>query len=180
MRNIVTAAAVALLLGLSSTASAADATEPKSKEPATEVRWYGYQTFLSDAASTALIIGAAHSENVVLATLGAGTYLVGGPLIHVLNGHPQAVGPSVAVRLGIPAVGGLIGAGIGAATSGGGDWSGLAIIVCGLVGVAGGASIASIIDATTFAKQTKPRFSSFSMGVAPTQGGFTIGAAGTF
>jgi len=190
MRTIATAATLALLLGLSSPASATESSTalqppqaeeiPAAKEPPTDTRWYGYQTLLADAASTALLIGAAKSETPTLAALGLGTYLIAGPVIHLANGRPKAAGTSLALRLSLPLAGAALGVGLGAATVGTGGWAGLVVLFVGAIGGIAGAGVASIIDATTLAREKVPRNSGFTMGVVPTRGGLTVGAAGTF
>jgi hypothetical protein len=89
----------------------------------TEHHWYGYQTLASDGlALGAMFLGsaiAASSEGsgngaggvgAVLAGAGVLTYMGGGAVVHGFHGRTGAAVASVGMRVGLPFLGGAIGA----------------------------------------------------------------------
>ena len=97
-----------------SSPSADAALRPLGAAPART--WYGNQTIVVDVASTLLMVGglAGHVDAVFL--IGLAGYAFGGPAIHAVHGRPEITLASFFVRFAVPAVTGLIGAGIGDAT----------------------------------------------------------------
>jgi hypothetical protein len=67
-------------------------------EPAFEVHNYRWQIAAVDAAGLALVLS--HSETGV--SLGALTYILGGPIVHGLHDQGGRMGVSLALRLGLP------------------------------------------------------------------------------
>jgi hypothetical protein len=152
-----------------------------------ERSWYGYQNLAADGAAFALFVAAGNAHNggtaEALGWLGGTTYVLASPIIHGLHGGGvgRSLG-SVALRAGLPVLGGVIG---GASVSCGGSddgdcgWEELGgIALGGLIGV--GAAI--VID--DFGLAVEERHVSGPMWaptVAPSAaGGMTFGVAGTF
>ena len=76
--------------------------------PRTEVHWYGYETLALDGAAFGFAALAARepSENITAPGAAAiGTYLLGGPLVHVANGEWGRAAASLLLRVGAPVVG---------------------------------------------------------------------------
>jgi hypothetical protein len=78
---------------------------------------YGKQTLVADGVAVALVLGAAmqdHSDSTgQLLGLGLVTYVTGAPIVHLVNGQTKEAGQSVALRLGLPLLAGLVGNEIG-------------------------------------------------------------------
>jgi hypothetical protein len=85
---------------------------PPSQDPEREgpLPWYGWETLLSDAVSISMLLVAAESDEGPVAVIGLGIYALGGPAIHFGQGETLNGLGSVGLRLGLPAIGGLIGA----------------------------------------------------------------------
>lgn len=107
--------------------------------------WYGWQTLVVDAVSTALVFAAVEGDTAVPAVFAAGGYVLGGPLIHVGNDQYLNGLGSLGLRLTLPTIGGVIGAQAG--DDGCGDW------VCFHVAYYGffiGLGAAVLLDAAVF------------------------------
>ncbi len=107
---------------------------------------YRIQTALADAAAVGLVIAASKAQNGdQLGTAAVGMYALGGPAVHLFNHHPGRAAASLALRIGLPMLGALIGGSIGQCSSNCGedDYSGLA---GALLGMLTGAVVASAID----------------------------------
>jgi hypothetical protein len=84
-------------------------------------RWYGWQILIADAGAlgfTALALGAsaAHSSDAAALpplAVAAGSFVFGGPVVHAVHGHWGKAGGSLALRVGLPLLGWLAGAGVG-------------------------------------------------------------------
>jgi hypothetical protein len=136
-------------------------TQPATATPAGRDVWYGWQMLAADLASFATI-GLATQVNdggtsVSIGALGVVGYVAAGPVIHAAHAQNGKIGGSLALRLGLPVVLGLIGAGIGAASFhqnaendvfGG---SGLTAIGGAVVGAGVGMVGASVCDAVFLA-----------------------------
>ena len=146
--------------------------------------WYGWQTLATDGAALALALAAGdtddrHSTPLALASLG--TYALGGPIVHAANGSAGRMGLSLALRVGAPM---LLGAGGYYVFSAGADsrsWApAIAGVLGGMIGIAG----AVAVDASVLARKEAPPAEAASLritpSVAPTRGGATVGAVGTF
>lgn len=81
---------------------------PAAAAPAgeSEVVNYRWQIAAADAASIALVL----SQSRSVSTAGAFVYLLGGPVIHALNGEGNRTAGSLALRITLPLVGALAGA----------------------------------------------------------------------
>ena len=79
----------------------------ETDEPSTrrKVDYYGWQIFLTDAASVAAGFAAGGDDlNRGLAVFGSG-YVLGGPIVHLSHGNPGHALGSLALRVGLPALG---------------------------------------------------------------------------
>jgi hypothetical protein len=101
---------VAVLVALIGVAGRAQADPGSGKPPAvaTETRWYGWQTLLTDGGAVALPVVAATSRNEPLTAValvaGAGVFALGAPIVHLAHGRPGAFGLSLGLRLALPAL----------------------------------------------------------------------------
>ena len=150
-----------------------------SSPPPVETVSYGRTVAKVDAVAGGLMLGAIVTiptcfdgdcrTPLYLLAASAGTYSLGPAIVHISEGQPLQAGASVALRLGLPVLGGM-------ALSGddGGD-SGL--------GVALGMGGAILIDWLVLSKKTRrvtPKQASWSPTMTPTDGGAAFGIAGSF
>lgn len=153
--------------------------------PGTHVRWYGWQTLLSDGGAFALMLAGTKTSSMEGLTIAGGlVYALGGPAIHDAHGHTGKALGSLGLRILLPVIGGVAGDGIAAHDCAPGTW------LCGLNGVGpgmlAGAGIAALIDATVLANEDVPDEPSFdaSFSVTPVlsagSGNYSAGVAGTF
>src|SRR6478735_5819164 len=133
---------------------------PQGRDSSAQVerRWYGWQTLTSDAASAGLMLGglqAAEGYNLLggaplgakaLFTAGLAGYVAGGPAIHFIHKRPAAAAGSIALRLVLPILGGLLGNSLATCPPPTGDWGN-----CGsreiFLGLGAGTLAAVAIDA---------------------------------
>ncbi|HEX8108422.1 MAG TPA: hypothetical protein VF516_11875, partial [Kofleriaceae bacterium] len=150
MRLVVVVAVVAVI-GLARTAAFADPpgmTPPVPPAPQDPVvaPYYGL-TLAADGVAlvTAMAaLGGGDSESRTrLFQIAAGTYVLGGPLLHVVHGRPGRAAISLAMRVGLPVVA------AGLLSSGHDGWDAL---VPFLLGAVGGTLTASIVDAAVLAR----------------------------
>ena len=83
---------------------------PHSSVPKT--RWYGWQIIPIDATALGVIaVELALGEDAVpaLGLIALGAYAVGGPIVHLVHDRPMAALGSFGLRVGMPAVGALLG-----------------------------------------------------------------------
>ena len=159
-------------------ARALDARPPRPKVVPSR-SWYGWQTLLVDGAAAVVIVastltlGNGNDLKPFWATVGIGltTYGLGAPLVHGLHGNVDAGFGSAALRL---VVGGLGFFSVAVFAGTGVFYPGLAV-----------ALVAPVIDATVLAYETVPAAAStkrtrLNPTVAPTNGGATLGLAGSF
>jgi hypothetical protein len=161
------------IVALAIVAAAIVAVPAHADEPAPETRWYGYQTFLSDAASTALFMLGPQgtilccTDRPGLMVLGAAGYLLGAPLVHLI-GHDQpgtalkSLGLRVALPIGGAIAGALIGGIADSGTTHSQDWDGPpGWFIGGAVGFVLGIPLAMIIDWSVLSREPveQPRFS---------------------
>jgi hypothetical protein len=92
---------------------------PAPPAPTPHGTWYGWQPLAVDTASIAVValsvsrFGPSNSEaQWALAAGGAGSFALGGPIIHAAHGRWGAAAGDLALRVGVPLVTGLIGFGI--------------------------------------------------------------------
>jgi hypothetical protein len=76
--------------------------ETPAAETTTVSRWYGAPLFLADGAAYTAMIGGYRTGSTDLAIGGVATYVLDGPITHLVYGHPERVGQSVLVRLIVP------------------------------------------------------------------------------
>lgn len=137
----------------------------------TRRRWYGWQTLISDGIGLGLLAGGASSDSDAGATLGISgmfVYGLGTPIIHGAHGHVGRAFGSLALHLGLPYLGLLVGAGT-ASCDNSSSWT--CEIDQGVVGLFIGAVAASAIDATVLAYDEVPEeptaHAAFRLRVAP-------------
>ena len=147
----------------------------------TQRRWYGWQTLCTDAAAIGLTITAAVLDGndrtqtpVVL--LAAGSYLLGGPIVHFAHGHQGKGFLSLAMRVGLPVVAG--GTMVLASSCSPKDCMGGGLLMVG-AGVLGMIA-SSAIDAAAIAREDVPREVAFAPVVLFGENGGTVGVAGRF
>lgn len=156
-------------------------------EPA--VKSYWYQTLAADGLAITFVALAANGhggDSDSLAKLGIGTYLLGAPLIHVSKGRPGRALGSLAMRVGLPFVGALIGSALEPTykcydeyDDCGPDGVSGEVVLGAVLGVVG----ASLIDATVLAKGDAPKAKAqptWTPTARATHGGVALGLTGTF
>ena len=74
--------------------------------------WYGYQTLLADGVSMGLLVPGVVYNSSTPGLLGLAGLAVGAPVIHLLHRQPARALGSLAARVGLFFLGGVIGAGI--------------------------------------------------------------------
>jgi hypothetical protein len=173
-------------------ASSEEPGPPRPEPPPATRAWYGWQTLLSDSATiavTALAATQPSTQGAAPITFFAG-YVVAPAVVHAAHGNPGGATTSVLVRLLVPCATGAVGLGVGLATMGNGEWSGLWPVVTTLGGAAGGMVTASLIDAFALARESPaprdaaPSATSRGVHLAPTLGlgphDASAGVTGTF
>lgn len=115
---------------------------PADHETVPSYRW---QIVAADAASVVLLYAAQYERTLEVSGV---TYLGGGPVIHLAHGNPGRAATSLALRVGLPLLGGMIGN-----THAHGDDFDPGV----LVGMAVGAGVAMIADAAVIAPSTVER-----------------------
>lgn len=153
---------------------------PAPAPPATEQRWYGWQTLISDGASLLLVSMASQNrkesiQNVTFGLAAAGITL-GAPIIHWSHGHVGKGFASLGIRLGMPTMGMLF-----LANGISGNRSDDRSILLGVLLLAAWLPTSIAVDAAVLAREEVPvsRVSLVPL-VAPTHGGGTLGLGGTF
>lgn len=128
-------------------------------------QWYGKNMIITDLTALGLFLGGAamlgNSSDLGagLMVLGAGTYALGGPIVHFSEGQVGRGFASLGLRVVGPVATGLTGAFIGAAASSGcgDDWCGLeGAAIGGLIGFTSAIIAAPIIDNVFFARKKVP------------------------
>jgi hypothetical protein len=177
-------AAVAVVLGLASTAAFAEPPEvtpqlkPVPDQPLVES--YRLQTAVADGIALLTLV-AAHDQSVT-GEFGFGMYLLGAPIIHIIHRRPGRALGSLALRAGIPLTAALLLASshqnsCPSDSTQCDDLSGIGLAAIGLIG---GATLASILDTAFLAKGDDPPARSWGPAVTPSHGGVTLGVAGSF
>ena len=162
---------------------------PRQVEREEETSWYGWQTLIADGTSLLVLpIVAGVTQSPGLGGVAVGGYFLAPPFIHGAHGRWTMFAASLGLRVGMPVVGGLL----GAAAQGdcGGD---LCIPVGAAIGVAVGVLGAVALDASLLSYETveydpryggqptKPSHVAWSPTIAPRkEGGFTLGLGATF
>lgn len=155
--------------------------------PAENTKSYRWQIVLADAGSLlaglfAPALGV--RDDGAIAMIYGGTYALGAPVVHAVNGHPWRAAGSVALRVALP----YLGVQIGHALQGEPDCPpdanlcGDAVVEWGLIfGITGGALTAIVIDTWLLAKPTtRSAKRGWSPTAAPASGGATVGVSGWF
>ena len=147
----------------------------------TQRHWYGWQTLSTDAAAIGFSITAAvlHGNDRIqtpLMLIAAGSYLLGGPIVHFAHGHQGKGFLSLAMRLGLPVVAGGTMALAPNCRSGDCLGGGLLMVGAGLLGMIA----SSAIDAAAIAREDVPREVAFAPVVQVGKNGGTVGVAGRF
>jgi hypothetical protein len=154
-----------------------------SLEPAAPPLELGYrwQTALSDGAAVGLFMLGASSNSSGLADAGLGTYLLGAPIIHLSHNRPGRAAGSLALRLGLPILGVMVGLKSHAHSCPNGDICDEGPGAEAVLGLLGGVVAASVIDTAFLAKGDEaPARPSWSPAVTANQHGFGLGVAGAF
>lgn len=90
--------------------------EPPPVAPPSGRTWYGWQNLTADGAAVVFLVfaaGASGQGNDSLAWASLTTYALGGPIIHLAHGNPGTALGSVALRVGAPIGGAMLGCGAG-------------------------------------------------------------------
>lgn len=147
--------------------------EPR-EPPLSRRTWYGWQSITADGLATAMIMG---GSGWTLA--GIGTYVLGGPIIHLTHGHVLRSVGSLGLRIGAPLMGVVVGCSASARSESSCD---IGALVGSLVGLAA----ASAVDASFAydAEPHRPMPATASASIAPTfvatRHGGTIALQGVF
>lgn len=152
---------------------------------------YWYQTIGADMLAFGLLVGAAKansSKGESVAKLSIGVYLLGGPIIHVAHDRPGRALGSVALRAGLPLVGGLIGAAFEPKRHCDEfdpyeECDGDGIGGPALLGLMTGVVAAMIVDSTVLSDGRPPKAKpqpSWTPTAGATRNGFALGVSGRF
>jgi hypothetical protein len=150
---------------------------------------YGGENALADTAALALLgtssaLGDDHGD-LARATLeiSVGTYLLGSPVIHLLHGRPGEAFGSLALRVVVPGVLGLAGAGVFYGLDSGREEPIGSLVVGGAIGAGIGMVTAAIIDdslLTRVSHSDAPPAWTPTVGPESSSGGLGLGVAGTW
>jgi hypothetical protein len=172
-----------------STLAASDAPSASVEPPKPQREWYGWQTLLVDGAAVTAFFATEQNNNSVGGELSAAGYVLAAPVIHLAHRNAEAAGISIALRLGLPLAGGLIGYAASRSDAKNED-SGLEAMAAVGLGAFLGVAIASIVDASVLAyvdhpttpTSSKPDRKAFQIApsVGPLRGGLSAGLTGTF
>jgi len=162
-----------------------------------ETSWYGWQTLLSDAGAIGLWSLAAvvddaqygstsyqsyQAWSTALTVSGFAVYVLGAPAIHLAHGHAHKVADSLALRVGLPLGGALVGMLAGAAACGRSDDEVPCPVITGVLGFVAGGVAAMVLDAVIVADEPvgHPSGARLQPIFIPTSGGGTFTLAGRF
>ncbi|TMQ06632.1 MAG: hypothetical protein E6J90_45680 [Deltaproteobacteria bacterium] len=176
--------AALIVLGLGSTAAFAEppGATPQSTPASGElVESYRFQTAAIDAIALATALGTVRNPGA-FGEFALGTYLFGAPIIHLVHHRPGRALGSLAMRAGIPLAMGLLLASMHtnscpADSTQCDDYGAFGLA---LVGMIGGAVVASVLDTAYLAKGDEPPARSWGPTVAASRGGVALGVAGSF
>lgn len=197
------AVAAAVLLVTTSIAAAQAPGETMSWDPdpvppsaATERVTVSYrgQVIAADVASLGLAVlsPALAPDAPSLSALGVTGFFVAAPLVHLAHGRGSAAAKSLALRVGLPFVGGLVGYRIGpndlSCVESVGEDGSVPHGGCGdhgsllglLLGVAAGGVTAMYVDARYLSSYETTRPATWTAGLRPTHGGMSLSVRGAF
>jgi len=80
--------------------------------------WYGWQTLATDGAAASQFALAVPTHNVAFVGLGAGTFLLGAPIVHLVHHKPWLALLDLGFRVAVPFVGVAVGADMDSRTPG--------------------------------------------------------------
>ena len=163
---------------------------PRGFERGEETTWYGWQTLIADGTSLLVLpIVAGVTQSPTLGAVAFGGYVLAPPFIHGAHGRWGIFAASLGLRVGMPVLGGLL----GAAAEGGDCGGDICVPVGAAIGVAIGVLGAVALDASLLSYETdepdpryraraeKPSHLAWSPTIAPRkEGGFTLGLGATF
>jgi hypothetical protein len=149
--------------------------------PALEPSYRG-QTALVDAAAVGLMVLAGSTNNQGLADAGLGTYLLGAPIVHYAHHRPGRAAGSLALRVGLPVLGVIVGVKTHSCGGAGPDLCDEGPGAEAVVGLLAGMVAASVIDTAFLAKgdeapTTRP---TWSPTIAARRDGVALGFAASF
>jgi hypothetical protein len=131
--------------------------EPDAVPVPPERTWYGWQILLVDGGSLALLLaGAGSSSTQVVSDLGGIGYVAGGPTVHWVHGNVGKGFASLALRLGLPLGGLVLGLLMANGSCGGGNSCDSAVLDI-LLGFGLGFIAAPVIDVAALAYDDAPR-----------------------
>lgn len=166
------------------------AAAPSTRRLETTSRWYGWQNLLVDGGGVALMFGGAVSSGTRLTdamlVVGVSTYVIGSGVVHFAHSRYAAGGAAVALHVGLPLLGAVIGAKAEncSLASHPNDGDGFCGVFGGLLGLLTGIVAATTIDAATLAYEDVPVAPTTSLRVTPavsfSGGRATLGLAATF
>jgi hypothetical protein len=164
--------ALSLVLALSAAEPIPEATTPlPPARPTMETQWYGWQVLGIDAITIASSVGSI--------SIGAPLYVLAPQIAHFANGQIGNMGGSIALRLGLPVLGGAGGYLAFCNTSADGDQR----PHCGTgttAGIVGGMLAATAIDAFGLSYRTVDTFRAVVPSFVATRGHVTAGAQFAF
>ena len=134
--------------------------QPPSSSLHTVSHWYGWQTLTTDGASILMSVVALNSLSGsdsgtanALGLLSVGTFVAGGPIVHFAHGNVGKGLGSLALRVGLPILSGVVGSAVERTQCSGGDFCGVGgAFIGGLAGIAG----TIVIDSTVLGYERVP------------------------
>jgi hypothetical protein len=154
---------------------AADVPEPS------QVERYGWQIGLLDTAALVMVLVGAESDEGGVAVLGAGTYVLSGPTVHLMRGHKGRALGSLALRVALPVVGAEIASAGYSCNAAVEDDCGGESMARILVGGMAGILVAGAIDWFVLSKEKRKAGSlGIQPTISPTNGGGQVGLMGVF
>jgi len=154
--------------------------------PPGSMRWYGVETLLVDVGGVSALIAAGATRrdtSAALADLGVATYFLGGPIVHIAEGHAREAGLSFGLRVGAPLAGGVSGYLLGEATCAKDDGEVPCPAVTAALGMLSGMVSAILVDAAVLSddpEPSSPETPHFAPTLSFTKSGATAGLVGAF
>jgi hypothetical protein len=152
----------------------------EAPEPDEAVASYRTTTLKPDGVALGLAVAGIATSESSLGFLGAGTYAVGAPLVHLTKQRYGRALASVALRVGLPLLGVLIGDSIPRDCPAGDCMTGSRAVGIGFgAGVVTAIALDTIFLAQGDPPPRRPQ-TAWSPVAAPTRGGLALGVAGEF